>query len=385
MSKRDVVLRRVCALLFFVSPALAADPPRNVIVIGWDGCQRNHLKDMIAGNEVPNLMALAAEGKLVDVDVTTAATDTKAGWTQILTGYAPEKTGVYNNSRYQPIPEGYTVFERLENFFGPSNIDTVAVIGKKGHVDNDPPRRVPYAEWQAREQKQKRVDRAKPGRGNLQGGQVVEENGQKFVQVPGKPWFNASKTMDLFVNGLEQNERVAQLAMAEIEKRKDHRFFFFIHFAPPDHPGHGFGENSPEYTAGIRSDDEWTGKIIAKLKELGLYDRTLIYVTADHGFNEGQSGHSYAPYVFLATNDKLVTRDGNRMDVAPTVLKRFGLDLSTCQPALDGVPFDEPAPERKAPPSPPAGMAKTGKKKAQAKAPVQPPAEPSQPAKQPAL
>ena len=361
MLNRNAALRLACwlsALLLICTAVFAGDTPRNIVLIGWDGCQRNHLKEMIASNEVPNLMALAKDGKLVDIDITTGATDTKAGWTQILTGYAPEKTGVYSNGRYQPIPEGYAVFERLEAFFGPTNIDTVAIIGKKDHVDNDPPRKVPYEEWQAREQKQQRIDKAKPGRGNLQGGKIIEENGQKFVLIPGKPWFNASKTMDLFLNGLERNDRVGTRAIAELEKRKDHRFFFFIHFAQPDHVGHRYGENSQEYTDGIKSDDDWTGKIVAKLKELGLYDRTLIYITADHGFNEGENGHRYAPYVFLATNDKLVNRDGNRMDVAPTILKRFGLDVSTCQPALDGIPLDDPAPERKAPAQPPAGMRK---------------------------
>ena len=190
------------ALFLICTAVLAGDAPRNIVLIGWDGCQRNHLKEMIASNEVPNLVALAKDGKLVDIDVTTGATDTKAGWTQILTGYSPEKTGVYSNGRYQPIPEGYTVFERLEAFFGPSNIDTVSIVGKKAHVDNDASRKVPYEEWQAAEQKQGSVDKAKPGRGDLQGGKIIEEDGQKFVLVPGKPWFNACKAMDLFVNGL---------------------------------------------------------------------------------------------------------------------------------------------------------------------------------------
>lgn len=73
--------------------------PTHVVLIGWDGCQRNPLKEMIERKEVPNLMALAQEGRLVDIDVTTGATDTKAGWTQILTGCAPEKTGIFSNAR----------------------------------------------------------------------------------------------------------------------------------------------------------------------------------------------------------------------------------------------------------------------------------------------
>jgi hypothetical protein len=335
--------------------------PQNIIVIGWDGSQRDHVKEMIGRNELPRLAALSQEGKMIDIDVTDGATDTKAGWSQILTGYSCEITGVNNNSNYQPIPEGYSVFERLEKFFGPENIDTVAVIGKKAHVDNDAPKKVDYDKWQANEKKQATINKKAAGLGNLQGGKIVEEDGKKFVETPGKPWYIASQHMDLFENGLLENQKVATRAIEELEKRKDRRFFFFVHFANPDHDGHKFGENSQEYTDALKSDDEWTGKIIEKVKDMGIYNNTLIYVVVDHGFNEGQKGHSYAPYVFLATNDKSVNRDGDRMDIAPTVLKRFGLDLSAMEPKLSGTPLDEPAERKAAPAEKPARLTKKAK------------------------
>ena len=336
--------------LAIAAGAARTEEVRNVVVIGWDGAQRDHLKEMIARDEIPNFVALAKEGAMIEIDVTTGATDTKAGWTQIWTGYDPERSGVYSNGRYQPIPPGYSVFERVEAHFGPGNVDTVAVIGKKGHVDNDPPKRVPYAQWEKREQKQKKIDQAKPGRGNLQGGKIVEANGEKYVETPGKPWYLASQKMDLFENGLVLTERVGTRALEELEKRKDRRFVLFVHFAEPDHSGHKHGENSQEYTDAIKEDDLWTGKIVARLKELGLYEKTLVYVVQDHGFNEGQSGHGYAPYVLYATNDRQVTRkEGTRADLAPTVLKRLGIDLAAIDPPLDGIPLDVEAPERKAP------------------------------------
>jgi len=60
----------------------------------------------VDGNAVTFLEFLRAElakrfggmVSTVDVDVTSGATDTKAGWTQILTGYRPEITGVYNQA-----------------------------------------------------------------------------------------------------------------------------------------------------------------------------------------------------------------------------------------------------------------------------------------------
>ena len=332
---------------------------KNIIVIGWDGAGRSPVKKLLQQGELPSLAALVSEGKLLDIDVVTGATDTKAGWTQLLTGYVPEKTGVYNNGRYEPIPEGYTVFERLEKFFGPDNIDTVAIIGKKDHVDNDAPYRGTFEEWT--KLVSKRLEQVKQWNPFArmtsesavynQGGRIVEKNGRKIVEIPGKPWYRASKHFSLWVNGLEENEKVAERAVMELEKRKDHRFFFFVHFAQPDHLGHQFGENSQEYLDGIKLDDQYSGVIINKLKTLGLYEKTLVYIFVDHGFDKGKKSHLYAPFVFVGTNDPAVVRnEGTREDFAPTILKKFGLDLSKIEPELDGYPFDLQAPVRKANP-----------------------------------
>ncbi|MFH1717897.1 MAG: alkaline phosphatase family protein [Planctomycetota bacterium] len=343
-------LAAILAVVGFVPAARGADSGKNVILIGWDGSQRNHVNEMIERKELPNLVALAKEGAMVATDVISGATDTKAGWTQILTGYAPEKTGVYSNGKYQPIPVGYTIFERVEKALGPDNVETRAMIGKKGHVDADGPTKIPYEKWLKREQKQKKIDKARPGLGNLAGGKVVEENGEKYVVTPGKPYYNTKDHMDMFVNGLTENQKVGEMALKNLEQCRDKRFLFFVHFAEPDHSGHQHGENSQEYSDALKSDDEWTGKIVAKLKELGIYDKTLVYVVVDHGFNEDQSGHGYAPYVFIATNDKQVTRKAaGREDIAPTVLERFGIDLANIEPPLDGFPLDKPAPDRFAP------------------------------------
>jgi hypothetical protein len=340
--------------------------PRNIILIGWDGAQRNHVKECLSRNELPNLKQLSSEGTIVAIDIL-RTTDTKAGWTQILTGYEPEITGVFDNGRYQPIPKGYTVFERLEKFFGPENIITVAVIGKKGHVDDDAPKKIRIEEKE-KEQKattRKNIKKEKKGKTEniskekarkksevmkkqqvnikkKQEGQIITENGVKYLVIPGKPYYNTKDGMDLFINGLKENEVVGKKAIELMEKYKDKPFFFFVHFAEVDHKGHGFGENSKEYNDALISSDFWTGKIIEKLKELNLYDKTLIYVTADHGFDEGMKGHKDAPYVFLATNDKTVIRRGLRADITPTILDRFGVDLTKIEPPLDGHPLTKP-------------------------------------------
>ena len=134
-------ITKILAATMLVAAAgtiLAADspsgtPPQNVILIGWDGSHRDHVTALLKEDKLPNLKKLIAEGALVNIDVTSGATDTKAGWTQILTGYKPEVTGVYNNGRYRDTPAGLSVFERLKAQFGADKFAAVAVIGKKGH------------------------------------------------------------------------------------------------------------------------------------------------------------------------------------------------------------------------------------------------------------
>ena len=357
---KSILPSLLALLLIFPAQARTVQKEvKNIVVIGWDGAERNRTKELLKKGELPNLSALIKEGKLLDIDVVTGATDTKAGWTQLLTGYVPEKTGVYNNGRYEPIPEGYTVFERLEKFFGPDHIDTIAVIGKKGHVDNNAPYRGTFEEWTKLvlkwlEEAKKKNPYAKINPETAlyrEGGRIVEKDGRRIVEIPGKPWYQASKHFDVWVNGLGENENVTARAIAELEKRKEHRFFFFIHFAQPDHYGHLFGEDSQEYIDGLKSDDKFSGMVINKLKALGLYEKTLVYIIVDHGFVKGKKTHLYAPFVFTGTNDPSTARsEGTREDIAPTILKKFGLDLSKIEPKLDGYPFDEQAPARKANP-----------------------------------
>lgn len=299
-----------------------AAPPRNIVLVGWDGAQRNHIYECLGREELPSLKKLASEGALVDIDIL-GVTDTKAGWSQILTGYNPQVTGVYSNGRYQPVPKGLSIFERLEKHFGADDFVTVAVIGKKQHCGEiDPPQKI-------------RLDKESDEK-KVPGSKIVEEDGVKYRITPGSPYYNMYTALEVWEFGLELDEKVGSRALQLLEKYKDKPFFFFVHFAQVDHKGHKHGENSKEYNDALISNDLWTGKIIEKLKELGLYDKSLIYVTADHGFDEGKTSHSDAPYVFLGTNDPKVVRRGERADVAPTILTRFGLNLDKLEPALDG-------------------------------------------------
>ncbi|HUS72530.1 MAG TPA: alkaline phosphatase family protein [Sedimentisphaerales bacterium] len=359
MLKKVMLVFAILGLLVATPVAEAVDSqPRNIILFGWDGAQRNHVNECLSRKELPTLQKLSKEGAYIEIDIE-GVTDTKAGWSQILTGYYPEVTGVYSNGQYQSIPKGLSIGERLEKHFGPDNIVTLAVIGKKGHVDADPPKKIKVeeeaeqpkakkprarkkqaAEAKAAKQKAAKKKAAKPKKKPQ--GKIIEEDGVKYRLVPGKPHYNMSTNTDLFENGLTLDQKVGTRAIELIETHKDKPFFFFVHFAEVDSKGHKQGENSKEYNDALISNDTWTGKIMDKIKELGLADKTQYYITTDHGFNEDGTGHSFAPYVFLATNNKKVNRNGRRQDVAPTILEAFGLDLNKIEPPLDGISLTKP-------------------------------------------
>ena len=92
------------------------------------------------------------------------------------------------------------------------------------------------------------------------------------------------------------------------------------------------------YDGGLRYTDHLLGDLFAKLKELGLYDDTLLIVTSDHGeemFERGVIQHGKTLYEELTRipliikapgrGPKVVELPAMTIDIAPTVLAALGL------------------------------------------------------------
>ena len=253
----------------------AVSPPVNVILFGWDGAQRGHVKECLSRGELPTLKRIADKGRWWPSTWCGPRTPRPAG-RRSSPATSPRRPACSATARYQPIPEGLhassSVLRRPTGAFV-----TVAVVAKKANVGDE----------------------------------------------AGQPYANAGATWSISTTGSTRTRRGAA-GHAYLELYRARPFFFFVHFAQPDAPGTSPGENSQEYTDGLVGDDYWTGKILAKLKALGLSGKTAVYITADHGFDEGLKSHSDAPYVFLATTDKGVVRRGLREDIAPTIYDRLG-------------------------------------------------------------
>lgn len=284
-----VGLAVLASALLFGEASTQSLPEWNVILISWDGVQRAHLEELREQKALPNLEALAAAGAALPMEIRGHATDTKAGHSEMLSGYGPQITGIFSNMRYQAIPDSLTIFERLKIRFG-QQIATVAITGKRQNII-----------------------------------EILE---------------NALPEIDFALIRTTNAARNGPIMLQTLATLKDRAFFAFLHFSDPDHVGHTYGENSKEYSEAIKTCDLWLGKIVAALRDLGILSKTLIYVTTDHGFDEGRKTHSNAPDIWLATNDPAVAPPEDSIalqgDVVPTLLERLGFELGALEPPLPG-------------------------------------------------
>ncbi len=277
MRSTMVRLSLFVSLLTVLSPGLVlAAPPRNVVLIDWDGAARERVDRALAQKELPNLQKLIDRGVYVRIDVEGAGNG-DAAWTQLLAGYLPRQ--VASESDQPPVAKGATVFDRLESHFGADKFVTLALIA-----------------------------------------------GQRAAAAmrPAVP--------DVWADGLPRDETIGARAVELLDKYKDRPFFLFVHLA---RDATASGTNAQQNGEPLVWFDRWTGQIADKLQSLGLADKTQFYVTTGLNYRRGQA--EGAPPLFLATDNRAVYRDGRRQDVAPTILEAFGLDLGKIEPALDGI------------------------------------------------
>lgn len=120
------------------------------------------------------------------------------------------------------------------------------------------------------------------------------------------------------------------------------------------------------YDGVIRFNDFQFGRLVAKLKEMNVYDDTLIILVADHGeehLDHGQGGHGkqlfnetvHIPMIVKYPKGRFAgvwaSHRSSLLDVAPTVLAMAGVDVPD---ALEGIDLghlpdggESPAPERR--------------------------------------
>jgi len=157
------------------------------------------------------------------------------------------------------------------------------------------------------------------------------------------------------VIGERRGDLTAARARAWIEEHRHERSFLFLHLFDPHAPYQApeafvstierIHPNAPEYVraylAEVAFADHCVGLLLAKLRELGLYDESLILVTADHGESQGEHGENTHGYFIYSSTTRvpLVLKVPGRstalrvaapvgvVDIAPTIASELGLEL----------------------------------------------------------
>ncbi len=128
--------------------------------------------------------------------------------------------------------------------------------------------------------------------------------------------------------------------------------FTFIHLDHVDHAGHDHGWGSPEYVAAVEEADRLIGEVIQGLRDAGMWDHSIVLVTADHGGKERKHGglsmeEIEIPWIMVGRGvaaGREIKSPINTYDTAATVAHIFGLRPPECwigRPVREA--FDHPA------------------------------------------
>lgn len=136
------------------------------------------------------------------------------------------------------------------------------------------------------------------------------------------------------------SREMADDAIAFFEGHQSGKFFLWVHFYDP-HLSYETHQEVPSfgtarldlYDGEIRFTDLHVGRLLARLRELGLWDRTAIVLTGDHGEGFGEHGVTEHGFDLYAAQTKVplimrvpglparrVTVPAGHVDIAPTLL-----------------------------------------------------------------
>ncbi|MET6995754.1 alkaline phosphatase [Chitinophaga defluvii] len=127
------------------------------------------------------------------------------------------------------------------------------------------------------------------------------------------------------------DEATTEAAVAYIKEKKPD--FLFIHFDQPDGVGHAIGHDIPEYYTQVQKNDVLLGKILQSIKDAGMWDNSIIMLSADHGgINKGHGGKTMVemqiPWIIRGKGVKAnneIKESIVTYDTAATIARIFGL------------------------------------------------------------
>lgn len=272
----------ILALVLFLVPlssslkkAYCESLPEYALVITIDGLR----PDVISKEISPTLANLIQEGAYTPTAKTVDPPKTLPSHTSLVTGLTPNRHGTYKNE-WDPHM-GYVEFDTIFTNAKNEGFSTAMFVGKDKLNFIAAPKSIDKLE-------------------------VFDYSPSSVMEI--------SESFILYMK--ESNPKMT-----------------LIHFPEPDIPGHIDGWMSTEYLESVKRVDNELGKIIVALKKAGVYKKTIIIITADHG-GKGQTHRGNHPDVttipWLAVGKNIksgykIQEQVHIYDTAPTLLNALGL------------------------------------------------------------
>jgi predicted AlkP superfamily pyrophosphatase or phosphodiesterase len=174
--------------------------------------------------------------------------------------------------------------------------------------------------------------------------------GMRTVMVVGKEKLRqitepASTDYFTFVDETDKIKDPFKLEQLAIQQIQQGFGLMFVHFPDGDLAGHEHGWMSRQQLRAYATDDESFGYLLDTLKNMGLYESTLIIITADHGGHDSTHGtdmleDTTIPWVISGRDIQplILTTQVHTTDTAATAAFALGLPIPT---EWDGVPVYE--------------------------------------------
>ncbi len=314
MKTRIVIFVLVPAAVAFVAVWFFAGGPsgaeiRNVILISIDTCRADHLGCYGYPKKItPNIDAIAKKSALFENAIAPTPI-TLPSHTTMLAGTTPLYHQVHDNATYYVAEYNRTIAQILsEHGYRTGAIVSAAVLDSAYGLDRG------FETYQ---------DEMGPG------------------PAGSKP-------------ATRKGGATTRLAVKWLEEHKDEKFFLFLHYFDPHFPYEPpapfsllFRDNL--YAGEVAYTDNCVGQVIEKLKELGLYDSTLLIITADHGEMLGEhseithgffiyQGALRVPLIMRIPGHNKPARVRDRVglvDIAPAICSLLGIDIPDAMQGKD--------------------------------------------------
>ena len=273
---------------------------KQLILVGVDGFQVARYQTLLGAGKLPNFTSLISGSGWGGTAVITghASTETLPGNAELHSGLGSTVTSITGNVCSKSLPAGVSTFERWQGF------DPAIQFG------------LVY------------------GKGTCYIPNAVLANAKPLVA-----WWHDRTTypQTTYVGANCADSRdVATKALEFISAHVNDSFYLVVYFGAPDCAGHYYGTPSSGYDNALMNVDAGLGILRNHLSQLSL--TTTLLVSADHGWNEGTTGHGTPDantlnIPLITNNAPLISRiysqeKRKQCDIAPTILSFFGMKES---------------------------------------------------------